>query len=194
MTEVYTIDLYDMDSIKMNWDSLTRHVSPEKLERLRGIRVFKDAARVLAADLLVRVLVCQHTGKYNGDIKFGLSRYGKPFLLNGSGELRFNVSHSGRWVAVSFGACENGVDIQEIRNVRGQTDPEDFITQWVIREARLKCRGEGMLGRPDESLFCKSYSPDATTRAAVCAVEDGFSELKNISMEEFLAKCEGLYS
>ncbi|MCL2851808.1 MAG: hypothetical protein FWE20_02060 [Defluviitaleaceae bacterium] len=191
MTEVFALKLDDMDMLRANWDALTSLVSHEKRERLRGIRVFDDAARVLAADLLVRLIIRGRTGLRNDGISFGMGQYGKPFLLGEQGStLRFNVSHSGRWVAVCAGSCENGVDIQEIRAVRGQTDLDAFFEEWVVREARLKCTGAGILGKPDESLFVRSYSPDAGTKAAVCAVEDGFSDLRVKNLRELIENRE----
>ena len=186
MTDVYVLKL-DMDRIRDEWDALTDQVSHEKRARLLGIRAFDDAARVLAADLLLRLLICRRTGLRGDDIRFGAARYGKPYLLGDEGRaVRFNVSHSGVWVAASIGGCENGIDIQEKRVVRGQADLDAFFEEWVLREARLKCTGAGILGRPDEHLFCRSYSPEAGVKAAACAVEDGFSDLHFMSMCEVL--------
>ena len=185
MTDIYVLKLDDMDRIRAQLDGLLGRVSHEKRVRLLGIRAFEDAARVLTADLLLRLLISRSTGLRGGDIRFGAANLGKPYLLGDEGrKLRFNVSHSGSWVAVSIGSCENGVDIQEMRAIRGQTDLDAFFEQWVQREARLKCTGAGILGKPDEHLFCKSCSPEVGVKAAVCAVEDGFSDLHFISLCE----------
>ena len=187
MTDVYVLRLDDTDMLRARWDILTERVSNEKRARLRSIRAFDDAARVLGADLLLRMLIGRRTGLRVEDIRFGVSRCGKPFLLGEQGNaLRFNASHSGQWVAVCIGSCENGVDIQQMRPIRKQTDPDAFFGEWVQREARLKCTGEGILGKPDGSLFCRSYNPDAGVKAAVCAVEDGFSDLLIVHLHELI--------
>ncbi|MCL2618896.1 MAG: hypothetical protein FWD98_07585 [Defluviitaleaceae bacterium] len=189
MTEVYALR-HDADSFRVNREVLTALVSAEKRARLLRIRNFADASGVLAADLLLRMLISRRTGLRFAEISFGTARYGKPYLL---GELdtplHFNVSHSGPWVAVAIGGCPNGVDIQEHRALRGQDVGRAFFDQWVQREARLKCTGEGLTGTPNESLFTRSYRPDVRTAAAVCAVRDGFSDIHYIGMSELLQAC-----
>ena len=190
MTEVYVLKIDDMDRLRAEWEALTCLTSSEKRDRLKGIRLFSDAARVLVADLMLRKLIKERGGIRNDEISFGVARYGKPFLNGEIGRMiRFNVSHSGVWVAVSIGSCENGVDIQEQRAVRGQTDLDKFFADWVLREARQKCMGTGLLGEPDGSLFCRSYDLGCGIRAAVCAVEDGFSDLSVIKLIDLIDIC-----
>ena len=186
MTEIYAMRLdNEMNTLHIHWDALLGMVSREKRARLLGKRVFCDAARSLAADLLARLLIRRRAGLENSQICFGTEPYGKPFLMGDHGQgLRFNASHSGHWVAVCIGSCENGIDVQELRNVRGHSDPEVFISEWVRREAQLKCMGIGILGKlpENDTLHTYSFSLDSSTKAAICAVEHGFTATNFISL------------
>jgi len=189
MTDIYLLKLTDIEIVRKDWDVLIKVVSSEKRQRLERINQFDDAARSFVAEILLRFLIRQRLGIHNDDIIFKAGRYGKPFLAGAyENVLYFNVSHSGSWVAVSIGNCENGVDVQEMRSILNVTDKDAFFEEWVLREAKQKCLGVGMLGKltGEETLFCKSFCPDEQTKAAVCAVCDGFSEPQTVSLEELL--------
>lgn len=189
MTDTYLLKLNDINLVRSNWYTLLNVVSREKFQRLESITNFDDAARSLVAEILLRSLIKQRLGINNSEIVFQTKRYGKPYLAGAhENTLHFNISHSGSWIAVSIGNCENGVDIQEMREIRNISDPHLFFEEWVQREAKLKCLGIGILGKltGEENLFCYSFCPDEHTKAAVCAVHDGFSEPQTVNLEALL--------
>ncbi|MCL2674901.1 MAG: hypothetical protein FWE92_06175 [Defluviitaleaceae bacterium] len=189
MTNTYLLKLNNIDLVRNNWYTLLNVVSHEKFQHLERITNFDDAARSLIAEILLRSLIKQHLGISNDKILFLTGRYGKPYLAGAhENALHFNISHSGSWIAVSIGNCENGIDVQEIRDIRGASDPHTFFEEWVQREAKLKCLGVGILGKLEDAdkLYCHSFSLEKQTKAAVCAVLDGFSEPQSVALETLL--------
>ena len=126
---------------------------------------------------------------------------GKPFFPHRPG-LHFNLSHSGDLALCGVGAAHLGVDIEVIRPRRAGLaryicspeeyawyeelggDWESLYTIWTLKEARVKCTGEGLRQRPEtiavprlgpgqtgelEGLIFRSYAGNGW-RGAVCCV------------------------
>ena len=133
----------------------------------------------------------------------GLERQagGKPFFPQRP-DLHFNLSHSGDLALCGAGAAPLGVDIEVIRPRRAGLaryicspeeyawyeelggDWESLYTIWTLKEARVKCTGEGLRQRPEtiavprlgpgqtgelEGLIFRSYAGNGW-RGAVCCV------------------------
>jgi len=97
------------------------------------------------------------------ELKF--SEFKKPFLQNG---LKFNISHSGKYVICVVSDEEVGVDIEEIKAVNihdfknqwieeewlsivnGSNVLEQFYRGWTRKEAIIKADGRGMMIALDE--------------------------------------------
>lgn len=126
---------------------------------------------------------------------------GKPFFPQRP-DLHFNLSHSGGLALCGAGTAPLGVDIEAIRPRRAGLaryicspeeyawyerlggDWESLYTIWTLKEARVKCTGEGLRQRPEaiavpligpgqtgelEGLVFRSYAGDGW-RGAVCCV------------------------
>ena len=126
---------------------------------------------------------------------------GKPFFPHWP-DLHFNLSHSGDLALCGVGAAHLGVDIEVIRPRRAGLaryicspeeyawyeelggDWESLYTIWTLKEARVKCTGEGLRQRPEtiavprlgpgqtgelEGLIFRSYAGNGW-RGAVCCV------------------------
>lgn len=83
---------------------------------------------------------------------------GKPYLKNG--RLHFNVSHSGKYLAIAVSESPVGIDIQETKNIRdgmyrkivqpkeqaliGKDRQKDFLRLWTLKESFVKAEGKGL--------------------------------------------------
>lgn len=125
---------------------------------------------------------------------------GKPFFPQRP-DLHFNLSHSGGLALCGVGTAPLGVDIEAIRPRRAGLaryicspeeyawyeelggDWESLYTIWTLKEARVKCTGEGLRQRPEaiavpligpgqtgelEGLVFRSYAGDGWLGAVCC--------------------------
>lgn len=92
------------------------------------------------------------------EITIERDRYGKPFLKQG--DLFFNVSHSGDYLAAAVSEKPVGIDLERIRQVKegmyrkvvrpeeqvliGTDRTRDFIRLWTLKESFVKAEGYGM--------------------------------------------------
>ncbi len=95
--------------------------------------------------------------RLNGITNYRLyyNEYGKPYLE--SGELFFNLSHSGEYVACAISDKEIGIDIQKVcmkkhamkkictlEELAWIKTAEDFTRVWAIKESYAKAKGKGI--------------------------------------------------
>lgn len=142
---------------------LLKFTGKNKNSRITKLRNWKDAHRVLYADLLIRHIIIAKTGKSNEDISFETNAFFKPFL-NTEKNFFFNLSHSGNWVVCVVDKQSVGIDIEEIKPI----DPDviidvlapqeydemnqqeesqklsSFYSIWTIKESYLKAKGIGL--------------------------------------------------
>lgn len=120
-----------------------------------------DKIRSIATRLALKKLLSSKIGIPPKDICFDKNEYGKPFVQNDVG-IHFNVSHAGhhgliaisthKTVGVDIELCSKQIDITELakyvftpleRKLLINTH-ENFIKQWVAKEAALKALGIGI--------------------------------------------------
>ncbi|MBQ7295689.1 MAG: 4'-phosphopantetheinyl transferase superfamily protein [Clostridia bacterium] len=155
-TEVYLIDItaYSDEFVKAEYEKISSHFISTDGERLS-----KRKESLLSKILLCRTL--EKSGVREFQVHYKDSE--KPRLISSS-NMFFNISHSGRFVAVALSDSEVGCDIQEIkpynpkvakRNYcREETalieNAEDkdsiFIKLWALKESVLKYTGKGISG------------------------------------------------
>ena len=125
---------------------------------------------------------------------------GKPFFPK-LPHLHFNVSHSGGLALCGAGAAPLGVDLEAVRPRRAGLaryicspeeyawyeqlggDWESLYTIWTLKEARVKCTGEGLRRLPNtiavpriapgqvgerDGLIFRAYAGDGWRGAACC--------------------------
>ncbi len=154
--------LSDTDYIK-NEDSIMNHMNRMDEERKVTIyknKIFENKKRLVTAGLLLDYM-CEME-----DIdkpEYGRGQYGKLFLKNRE-DIKFNLSHSGRYAACAYGEYEVGVDIQEKRVIKESAivrflsereieELPDGLSQrmlkvnrlWCIKESFIKLIGIGLL-------------------------------------------------
>jgi 4'-phosphopantetheinyl transferase len=185
---------------------------PEQLlcpdELARAARIVPARKRVLWARSrgMLRALLGRYLDRDPLDLCFALGPHGKPALLRegeATGDLRFNLSHSGciALVAVTAGR-EVGVDVEVPRDridglaiaervlgreqarrmagLNSQARARAFLHAWVAHEAVVKCLGLGLAtpltGSPPADLWTASIDVGPRAAAAV-TVAGGECEL-----------------
>jgi 4'-phosphopantetheinyl transferase len=142
-------------------------LSESERKKTGSFRNSGDGARHAAAHGWLRRILAAYTGLQARELEFMETEFGKPFLKNNRGGIRFNMSHSGggALVAVSRGR-DVGVDMEfvtpagDLERLAGQCfspreidlirSSEDrlrtgmFYAIWTRKEAYIKARGEGM--------------------------------------------------
>lgn len=145
-------------------------LSAEERRRAANFRHAGRRAAFIAARAALRSILAGYVGTSAERIRLRTGPGGKP-ELEGPGELRFNLSHSGRLAlcAVARGR-DVGVDVEHVRGgfdftriaerffseperrmlqvAAGRARCEAFFRCWTRREAYLKARGESVFGAP----------------------------------------------
>ena len=134
-------------------------VTDTRKRQIHAYMQAEDKARCLASGLLLRE-VCGVTD--DSQLVFGIN--GKPYLK--SGEVYFNISHSGDYVALATAGREVGVDIEKTapyedsvadRCFTGKEREwmlkeggnEAFYRLWTAKESLMKATGLGFLMPPE---------------------------------------------
>lgn len=130
----------------------------------------RNLKRRIQQKFVLRLLLGSYLRCPGKSVRLERDERGKPALAGqqaGSG-LRFNLSHSGDWLAVVVGRAAIGVDIEaerrmmrardlarrffpadEARWLNDQDEPflsRNFLNQWTAREALVKAHGSGLAG------------------------------------------------
>ncbi len=128
----------------------------KRYDKICSIKNGDNKLRLLSAGMLIKD-VCD---KYGIDSPVILrDEHGKPYI-EGHPEVFFNLSHSGRFVAMAYGDKPVGIDIQETRNVTESfarrilsteeydlydlSDTKAICRVWTIKEAYSKLIGLGL--------------------------------------------------
>jgi len=143
--------------------------SQERRKKAERYMRHEDAVRCIMSEALVRYAY-MGTGKSAEHFCFAHTAYGKPYLKDDTG-FRFNISHSGKYVAAACSQIEVGIDIEQInrtldRRMIADTvfTPEEkayifsseddklqrlrFAELWTAKESYLKYIGTGLKKSP----------------------------------------------
>ena len=137
--------------------------SPQRREKVLGLRLMADRARSLGAELLL-----YHALKERGlafeELRYTYGPYGKPAFLGQDG-FSYNLSHSGDYVMLAAAEQEIGCDIQrmgsenmklarrfftreEVQSLEALGESEErrdlFFRLWTLKESFLKATGRGL--------------------------------------------------
>ena len=148
----------DISGLESACPILYDRASAERKQRADRYRRKEDALRCLAADALL-----QHalgTAEYTA----ATGPFGKPYIKE-KDSFCYNLSHSGRWVAIAFGDKEVGIDVEKICLDAGKASlarryftpdeqayvfdtealaPQRFFEVWTGKESYLKYLGTGL--------------------------------------------------
>ncbi|MBK5941387.1 4'-phosphopantetheinyl transferase family protein [Halochromatium roseum] len=159
--------------------ALLEQLPAEEQSRILRYRRDADRYRSLIAALLPRLLISHRHQQPLAQIQVERGPTGKPFYPDDP-KLHFNLSHSGRFVALAFSASPVGVDVEQMRPIRdwdaiakrffaveeqqwlARFDHAErrhrFVTLWSRKESLLKATGEGVAG--GLSSFCAIAEDD----------------------------------
>lgn len=150
-------------------------VSEERRKKSECYRYVDDSKRCICAGLLLQYGLYHKVGQLS-EIEITYNEFGKPFIKNRK-EFKYNITHSGKWVAIVYGTTEVGIDVEKIQEGREELvdfcfseeerftiynhiEKEERIKQftklWTMKESYIKFLGTGL------STGLKSFSVDAT--------------------------------
>jgi 4'-phosphopantetheinyl transferase len=141
-------------------------LSAEERERAARYRVARPRNEFILTRGTLRSLLASYLGTAPQALSFRCSEHGKPFL-DGSFDLRFNVSHTDGLALIAFVRTrEIGVDVEKItaapdaaklaerffsvpergslENLSGDELHAAFFRCWTRKESYVKARGEGL--------------------------------------------------
>lgn len=156
-------------TVEADLTELTRLLSPDERQRAERFSVSEPCRQFVFGRALLRQLLGACLQVEPATLAFGYHPHGKPFLSqsNLAGNLRFNLSHAGRLVAIALArGREVGVDLEslhrlddwlplagrifsprelcEMHSLPGPQQREAFFNGWTRKEACLKATGEGL--------------------------------------------------
>ena len=149
-------------------DALTGLLSVEELKKAERLKDEQAQRMCVVARGGLRVLLGAYTNQSPSQVMFDQQVGGKPMLE--SGEMSFNLAHSGDWVVWAFAASgEVGVDLEQVRAhvlharvarryfqpaeqqaLAEASDASRLFDMWAAKEALVKASGKGVFAAMNE--------------------------------------------
>ena len=148
MTRLYIADISGIDIA-----SALSRVSEYRRDKVSRIKPEAEKRRSLGAELLLH-------RAFGEGFEYGIADGGKPFAEG----VYFSLSHSGDFAVCAVGDAAIGVDIdyprknplplarrffseEEYAEIEESDHPDEtFCALWVLKEACIKCSGDGIRG------------------------------------------------
>lgn len=124
---------------------------------------FDSNREVIEHEFLQKIYEAKTKKKFLG-IKNG--SYGKPYFINNQG-LHFNITHSGKIIAIALANFPLGIDIEQVRpidiilensftkeeqsqlkNSENNNYTQNLLRGWTFKESYLKLIGKGLMYNP----------------------------------------------
>jgi 4'-phosphopantetheinyl transferase len=141
------------------------HLPADELEEAGAIFDRAERTRSILSKFILRSELSRELGIAPASLGFAKGRYGKPLLSDPVSNLRFNVSHSGNFIAIAISPTDVGIDIEKHRVIEDaegmvydyfcsdehqwliesgvENRMPSFFTLWTRKEALLKAIGTG---------------------------------------------------
>lgn len=158
MIRIGYVDIAPLDDGQ--YRQLYAHATPERQRRADRYLRSADRQRCVVAGALLRYAL-----KGKDCAEPSRTPEGKPYFP-GLADFHFNLSHSGRWVAIAWGDCPVGIDVEILSMDKGKealarrffSDDEQaylfaagkadrglrFFEIWTKKESYLKYQGTGI--------------------------------------------------
>lgn len=166
MLRVFCVRIPDLNDELLLQKALP-YISNARLSKLVKFQRTEDKIRSAVSELLLRYAYRMVKGNEMPlpDISYG--KYGKPFFENR--EPRFNLSHSGNYIACVLADCEVGIDVETFSNRVDLCIADSFFSYserifvaedqklsfrrffyiWTLKESYVKEIGMGLCKRLD---------------------------------------------
>lgn len=182
-----------------DYQLLRNAVSKERRIKADRFYFIDDAKRSICAELLLQYSLFQAVGQLM-ELNIGYNEYGKPFI-NNVNSFSYNLSHSGKWVAIVYGISQVGIDIEKIQTSKMDIDNEFFTEEerqyiytgtdnewtkrftqiWTLKESYVKYLGAGL------SIRLNSFSVNPLD----CVVTNKNGEIqKDLRLKSYLFDSE----
>lgn len=191
---IYIADVSSTDT--KTFLSLYSTLPKERREKIDGFTLTKDKYLSLFSGLLLE-RVKKDYKKENEEIVF--NENGKPYFI--SGDIYFNLSHSGEKVCCAVSDSEIGCDIQKIgeykeKTVNGFFSPTEreyvlssddktdaFYSVWTLKESYIKNLGESIIKARNLSVITEKGVKVPEKTFYICDVK-GYKLACCVSTEE----------
>ncbi len=168
--EIFVMNIADI--INQPIEKYLHFFSAERQKKILRYKFNSDRNRTIFAELLLRYEIGKKISLPIEKIFIDRDENGKPYVVGNFFEI--SLSHSGNWVACSFGNVPNGIDIEtdsrdalEIAKnfftgdeykILSELSVEErnlqFLKFWTLKESRFKCKGDINFS---ENIFEKNF-------------------------------------
>jgi 4'-phosphopantetheinyl transferase len=178
------IHIWCADTAEINDELLSAYrslMSADELKRNQRYRFDRDRRRDCLTRALARTVLSEYGEALPTHWQFVKGEHGKPELLNPEFPIRFNLSHTSRYVVCAVARQQDiGIDVEHterkndvlaiadhyfsksevgaLRQFDQSTQSDRFFDYWTLKEAYMKARGEGI------SLGLGNFSFDLSDR------------------------------
>lgn len=136
----------------------------------------------------------------NEDIILKNNYYGKPYL-EGYSDFKFNISHSGEYVALVTSKYEVGIDIEQIKEIGHKSIIDNCFTEeekkyiyksnsisrfyemWTLKESYIKAIGKGL------SIPLKSFSLNIINKRDIKCINEYVFQIIDVDTRYKMALC-----
>ncbi len=210
------IHLYLADVESVTSDLFERYraiLSPEELERNERYRFQHSKNTDLLARAITRTTLSKYAPFQPEEWQFIKGEHGKPEIANPNVSLRFNLSHTRRYVALAVTKTfDIGVDIEciernndvlsiaehyfaeqelnDLFQLPARSQEDRFFDYWTLKEAYMKARGEGLaLGLGNFSFMLRQSKPITISfnQSLVDQAKDWLFWLSSLTIDHRLA-------
>lgn len=165
--------------IEAHYDELVEGLYEERRERVKKLKNKKAAYESITSGYLLQDICKSELNLTPGDIKIINGEHGKP-ELSGFEHFRFNLSHTEGMVALAYGGCELGTDIERVRphdlKVAGRCfckSEYDYVVDASLDDPDA-CRDELKTGE----AFCKCRQSEYARFFHIWTVKEAYLKYK----------------
>lgn len=160
-----TIFRVDIEAMSRNLNEFYSILQENEKERANRYLQVRDHNRSIISRGALRILLARFLNLEPSEINLKKDQNKKLYVEEtGFSGIKFNVSHSGKWILISLDDRDNGVDIEQVNAfftyqnllpltcsqqeqlaISNSTEPvQSFFEMWTRKEALLKATGTGI--------------------------------------------------